>query len=181
MKGKKIHILIYILVLLSVFAMFAGCFYMYYKNVIKKDDTNVIVKNLNMLVSFDKSSQINIHNIKPGFEDNITFTVENYSEDTIGNYKVIAEIITPLSNMSDDNFLYTIESTSQSKDTSNKLINISDVPVPVMTKELGSATITPNNIHSYKITIKLKDNADKSKYLNDSLFSLRIKISVDNN
>ena len=56
-KTNKFSILLYIVVLLSIFAMFAGMFYMYYKNVIKKDDTNVIVKNLNMLVSFDNNSQ----------------------------------------------------------------------------------------------------------------------------
>lgn len=181
MKSKKFSIILYIVVLLSIFAMFAGMFYMYYKNVIKKDDTNVIVKNLNMLVSFDNNSQINIHGIKPGHEESLSFSIENYSEDTIGNYKIIAEIITPLSNMSDENFVYYIEGETDNKDTSNRVVNVSNTPVPVITKELGSGTITPNNKHNYKLTIKLNNNADAKKYSKDSLFSLRIKISVGDN
>ena len=154
---------------------------MYYKRVIKSDNTNVVVRNLNMLVSFDKSSQINIHNIKPGFEDNISFSVENFSNDTIGNYKIIAEVITPLSNIVDDNFVYTIEGVSDSNDTSNRVANVSETPIPVATKEIGNATITPNNKHTYNIIIKLKKDADKNKYSKETLFSLRIKVSVDSN
>ena len=177
-KSNKFSILLYIVVLLSIFAMFAGMFYMYYNNVIKKDETNVVVKKLNMLLTFDKNNQINIHGIKPGYGESISFSVENYSEDTIGNYKIIAEVITPLSNMSDENFVYTLEGESESKDTSNRVVIVNETPVPVVTKELGSASITPNNKHNYKFTIKLNKNVDAKKYPKDSLFSLRIKIVV---
>ena len=180
-KTNKFSILLYIVVLLSIFAMFAGMFYMYYKNVIKKDDTNVIVKNLNMLVSFDNNSQINIHGIKPGQEESISFSVENYSEDTIGKYRIIAEVITPLSNMIDENFVYSLEGETENKDTSNRVVSIIDTPVPVVSKELGSASITPNNKHNYKLTVKLNKDVDSKKYSKDSLFSLRIKITVGDN
>ena len=80
----------------------------------------------------------------------------------------------------DENFVYTIEGTSESKDTTNKTINLEDTPIPVVTKDLNSAVITPKNIHSYKITFKLKDKADAKKYAN-SLFAAKIKIANDNN
>ena len=89
-------------------------------------------------------------------------------------------MITPLSNISDENFVYTVEGESESKDTSNKLINITETPVPVVTKDLSNAYITPNNTHSYKITFKLKSDADAKKYTNN-LFSVKVKIANDNN
>ena len=184
MKGKKnnkFSILLYVVVLFSIFTMFAGMFIMYYKNVIKKDDTNVVIKELNMLASFDSSNQINIHGIKPGDERVVSFSIENFSEDTIGKYKIIAEIITPLFNMSDDNFVYSITSESNSKDESNKLVNVTDTPVPVVTKDLGTGIITPMSKHDYKLLIKLNKDADLKKYTKDSIFSLRVKISVGDN
>lgn len=175
MNNKKLNTILYILVFVFVFVMFIATSYAYYKKVIKKDE-NKEVANFSMLVNFDKTSQINASNLKNGFEEVREFTIENYSEDTIGKYNISLEIITPLSNMIDDDFVYTLESVSDSKDTSNKTISIDETPVPVLTKDLGTGTITPKNTHTYKLTIKLNNN----KYVNDSLFNSNIKISINN-
>ena len=180
-KKKKTGTLLYLIVLLSVFAMFIGTSYAYHiKKLKEKDNTNVTVKNLDMLLMFNKGNQVNGKNIKPGWEESLEFSLENFSEDTIGKYKIVLEIITPLSNISDENFVYTLEGVSESKDTSNKVINVNETPIPVATKDLTNAVITPQNTHSYKITFKLKKDADAKKYVN-SLFSVMIKIANDNN
>lgn len=180
-KPKKLNMTLYLVVFLAVIAMLIGTYYAYHVKTIKeKDKTNVTVKSLDMLLMFNNGNQVNGKNIKPGWEESIEFSVENFSDDTIGKYKIVIEIITPLSNISDENFVYTIEGTSESKDTTNKTINLEDTPIPVVTKDLNSAVITPKNIHSYKITFKLKDKADAKKYAN-SLFAAKIKIANDNN
>ena len=174
MNNKK-NTILYIIVFIFVFVMFAATSYAYYKKVIKKDDSKE-VSNYNMLVNFDKTNQINSSNLNNGYEEVREFTIENFSDDTIGKYSITFDIITPLSNMVDNDFIYTLESVSDSKDTSNKTVDISETPVPVLSKTLGSGVITPKTTHTYKLTIKLNNN----KYKADSLFSANIKISIDN-
>ena len=176
MNSKKINTILYILVFIFVFIMFITTSYAYYNKVIKKDNVVPEVNNLNMLVMFDSTNVINANNLKKGYEVVKEFTIENFSEDTIGKYNVDFDIITPLSNMVDEDFIYTLESTSESKDTSNKTINVSSTPIPVLSKTLGNGVITPKNIHSYKLTIRLNNN----KYVKDSLFNAKIKITINN-
>ena len=177
-KNKKIGTTLYVIVLIAVFVMFATTAYAYYSKVLKNKDNDVVVKNFNMLLLFDKGNQINATNLKNGWQESREFTIENYSKDTIGKYKIVLEIITPLSNMIDEKFIYTLEGVSESKDTSNKVINVSETPVPVVTKELTTGMITPENTHKYKITFKL--NNSNINYSKDSIFAVRIKIANDN-
>ena len=180
-KSKKFHIMLYLVVLVAVFAMFIATSYAYYKKIIKeKDESNLNIKYVNMLTTFYSPDQINGYNIKPGWEKEVEFTIENSSEDTIGNYKISFEIITPLSNMSDEDFVYTITGSSESKDNSNVVINKIDTPIPVLNRDIGLGSITPNNTHTYKITLKLKDNADIKKYSSKNyLFAGKIKVKND--
>ncbi len=180
-KPKKFNIMLYLIVLLAVFSMFIATSYAYYKKVIKdKDNSNVNVKYVNMLTTFYSPDQINGYNIKPGFEKEVEFTIENSSEDAIGKYKISFEIITPLSNMVDDDFAYTLEGTSDSKDNSNIVINRNETPIPVLNRDIGSGSITPKNKHTYKMVLKLKDTADMTKYSSKNyLFAAKIKISND--
>ena len=181
MKDKKINAIIYLVVLLAVIAMLIGTSYAYHvKKERQKDNTNVTVKNLDMLLMFNNGDQVNGKNLKPGWEESLEFSLENFSNDTIGKYKIVLEIITPLSNISDENFVYSIEGESESKDTSNKVITITDTPVPVVTKDLTNGVITPQNKHNYKVTFKLNKEANSKKYVN-SLFAVRVRISNDNN
>ena len=113
---SKFNTILYIIVLVVVFIMFVATSYLYYNKVIKskeKENTNVIVKYLNMMVTFDNNSQINGYNIKPGWEESLDFSITNYSKDTIGKYKIIIEVITPFSNMIDENFIYSVEGESE--------------------------------------------------------------------
>ena len=178
---RKLSVTLYLVVFLAVIAMLIGTYYAYHvKTIREKDKTNVTVKNLDMLLMFNNGNQVNGKNLKPGWEESVEFSLENFSEDTMGKYKIVIEIITPLSNISDENFVYTITGESESKDTSNKVININETPVPVVTKDLTNAVITPKNTHSYKVTFRLKDSA-KGKNYSNSLFAARIRIANDNN
>ena len=176
MKNKKLNTIIYSIAFIFVFAMFITTSFAYYNKVIKKNDEKVEVNNINMLVMFNKPNTIDAKNLKNGYEETIEFSVENFSEDTIGKYSIVFEVITPLSNMVDEDFVYTLEGVSDSKDTSNKVVNISSTPVPVLTKTIGTATITPKNTHNYVLKIKLNNN----KYVKNSLFNSKIKITIDN-
>ena len=176
MNNKKIHTLLYIVVFVFVFMMFMATSYAYYNKVIKKDDAPKDVNNFNMLVIFESSNVIDIKNMRKGYETTREFTIENFSEDTIGKYDISFEIVTPLSNMVDEDFVYTLEGESISKDTSNKLVEVPSTPVPVLSKTIGSGVITPKNKHSYKLNIMMNNN----KYMYNGLFNALVKISIEN-
>jgi hypothetical protein len=173
-KSKKFNIILYIIVLLAMAIMFASFYFLYQKKVVEPSTKETVVNKFQMLLMFNKDDQINGHNIKPGWEDSREFSIENFSSDTIGKYNIILEIITPLSNMIDENFVYTLVGESESSDTSNKVINVSETPVPVVTRDLGTAVITPKNKENYKITFSLKKGT--KKYPSENIFSVKIKI-----
>ncbi len=173
-KHKNFGVILYIFVLIAVIIMFLAFFYLYQKRVVEPSNREKIVNKFEMLIMFNINDQINAHNIKPGYEETREFSIENFSNDTIGKYNIILEIITPLSNMIEENFVYTLEGSSQSHDNSNKVINVSETPVPVITKNLGTAYITPKNIQNYKIRFNLKKGT--KKYPSENIFSVRIKI-----
>ena len=173
-KCKSFNTLLYVIVLIAIIAMLSSFYVLYKKKVIDPSNKETIVNKFSMLLMFNKDNQINAHNIKAGWRDSREFTIENYSDDTIGKYKIILEIVTPLSNMIDDKFVYEIEGSSISNDTSNKIINVGETPIPVITKDLGTAIITPKNTHSYKIKFSLKKDA--KKYPSGNIFSVRIKV-----
>lgn len=177
-KLNKINLIIYIVVLFFVFVMLIVMAHAFFTRSSKSTNDNKVINSVNMLTSFDENNQINIHGINNGYIETREFSIDNYSSDTIGNYKIILEVITPLSNMVDENFVYSIEGETDSKDKSNSLINVNNVPVPVVTKELTGGSITPNTTHKYKVTLKM--NNSNIKYPGDSLFSLKIKVKSDN-
>ena len=173
-KSKNFNLILYIFVFIAIIVMLTSFYFLYRKKVIDPTNKETIVNKFDMLLMFNKDDQINGHNIKAGWEDSREFTIENYSTDTIGKYNIILEIITPLSNMIDENFVYTVEGISESNDTTNKVINVSETPIPVITKDLGTASITPKNTHSYKIVFRLKKGA--KKYPSGNVFSVRVKV-----
>lgn len=176
-KHKNFNLILYILTLLSVIIMLIAFYFLFRIKVVEPTKENVIVNKFEMLIMFNGNNQINAHNIKEGFEESREFTIENVSEDSVGKYKIILEVITPLSNMIDEKFVYTLESSSISKDTTNDLISVSETPIPVLTKDLGRATITPKNTHTYKINFKLKKGA--RKYPKENMFSIKVKVVND--
>ena len=80
---KKSTTILYIIILIVVLAMFCGTTYSYYKRVIKKDEANVTVKVINLLVEYDNGSKINLNNFKYDEEYIHTFSIINDSEDEI--------------------------------------------------------------------------------------------------
>ena len=138
--GAVIGSFLNVCILIAIVLMFLSFFYLYQKRVVEPSNKEVIVNKFEMLLMFNKDSQINGHNIKEGWEESREFTIENFSTDTIGKYNIILEIITPLSNMIDENFIYTVEGSSEKTDTSNKVINVSETPIPVVTKDFSQST-----------------------------------------
>lgn len=177
-KAKKLNVLLYSVVLFFVIVMLVLMAISYFKRVDDNKLGEQKVNNLNMLISFDKNNQINVHGLHNGYNESREFTIENYSKDTIGNYQIVFEVITPLSNMIDENFVYDLIGETDSKDKSNNLINVANVPVPVITKSLTGGVITPNTTHKYKVTFRM--NNSKIKYPNDNLFSLKIYVKSSN-
>ena len=176
MKNKKINTIIYIVAFVFVFVMFIATFYAYYKKNIKKDSTPKEINNFNMLVMFDSSNVIDFKNPKKGYKSTKSFTVENFSKDTIGKYSISFDIVTPLTNMVDEGFVYNLEGESESKDITNKVISVQSTPVPVLSKNIGNGVITPKNTHSYKLTISLNNN----KYIKNSMFNALVKVKIEN-
>ena len=177
---KKVTIFLYIFILLAVIAMFCGTAYAYYKKVIVKDEANVTVKTINLLVEYDNGSKINLEDLKYDQEYTHSFIIRNDSDDEIGKYKIQLEIITPFTKAVDENFIYNLECDTPSSDNVNKLVSITDGVVPVSNKEIGEGTITPNNSHACKIVFKIKsDNQDK-EYLKNKIFVAKVKILSSN-
>ena len=176
-KHKKFYYVLYVVVLVAVLLMFLSSLYLYNIKVIKPAEQKVVVKNYEMLLMFNGEAEINAHNINVGWTQTKEFSIENFSEDTIGRYKIILEVITPLSNMVDESFVYTLEGETDSKDNTNKVVSVVETPVPVVTKELGTAVITPKSVQNYKLTFKL--NKNNKKYGNN-IFSVKVKVVSDN-
>ena len=178
--NKKFNIVLYIFVLIAIIIMFAGTSYAYYRQVHKDTNTNVTIKNINLLIEYDNGSKINLKNLEFDKEYEYNFNVINDSEDEIGEYKLLFEIITPLDNVIKDNFVYSLESNSNSNDSTNVLVSKNDTIVPVSNKELGVGKITPKNTHNYKLKLIINKKDLDSKYLKGRIFIGRIKV-VSNN
>lgn len=174
MKKTKIFIILYSLIYVFILTMAIGLGISYYNNNIKDHSTVIKENKVNLLINYDKTDNISLTNLKYNYDDTYTFKVENFSNDTIGKYKVIFEVITPASNMIDENFVYTLSSKSNSNDKTNVIVNKNETPIPIVTKELGSAIITPGNSHEYTLNIKLKNI--KTNYLIGKVFVAGIKI-----
>ena len=178
--NKKLTVVLYVFILLAVIAMFCGTAYAYYKKVMVKDEANVTIKTINLLVEYDKGSKINLENLKYDQDYTSSFTIRNDSVDEIGKYKIQLEIITPLTKSIDENFIYTLECNTEASDTTNKLVNLNETIVPVANKEIGQGVITPNTTHECKINFKIKSNDQNKDFLKDKIFISRVKILSNN-
>ncbi len=175
-KINKFTMILYFFVLIFVVLMLVGLAYSYNKK-LHRNNNNVTENKVTYLVEFEKGSQINLNNIGIGYEDSYEFSISNDSKDTIGKYKLTFEVITPISNNVDENIVYTLEGISDSKDSTDKVIDKSETPIPVSNKELGEGVIVPGGIHKYKLTIKVKDNGQDRNYLNGKVLSAKIKVT----
>ena len=85
-KVRKFNIVIYLLVLVTLFTMLIGTSYAYYIKTIKNgDETKVVIKSSNMLLRFYDGNQINAYDIPQSFVnvDNIFFNSSGVSLITV--------------------------------------------------------------------------------------------------
>jgi hypothetical protein len=176
-KVNKFTIILYIFTLIFIVLMLVGLAYSYNKRLHKGDKRNVTENKVTYLVEFEKGSQINLNNLVVGYEESYEFSISNDSKDTIGNYILTFEIITPISNNVDENVVYTLEGMSDSKDSTDKVIDKSETPIPVNNKDIGQGVIVPGGEHKYKLTIKVKNNGQDRNYLNGKVLSAKIKVT----
>ncbi len=174
MKKNKSYLIIYCLIYLSVLTMTIGLGISYYNNHIKDHSDIISYKKLNLLVKYDKTDNISLTNLRYNYNDTYTFSIENFSEDTIGKYKLVFEVITPSSNIINENFVYTLNSESLSNDKTNEIINRNETPIPIVSKDLGTGIITPGNTHKYTLNLKLKNS--KTNYLVEKVFVAKISV-----
>lgn len=174
MKKNKMTIVLYLIIMLIVLIMSVGLTILYF-NKVNKNNNNVLVKYINLLTTYENGNKINLNSINKGLEKKYAFSVSNSSKDSVGNYKVTLKVITPLSNTIDNNFVYVLESSTQSEDKNNILVEKEETPVPMSTKDIGSATITPDTTHDYVLTIRYNNVKDKVD-LNGRIFVCEIDI-----
>ena len=173
-KSKKFNIVICLLTLIALFTMLIGTSYAYYVKKIKNgDETRVIIKSSNMLLRFYDGNQINAVDVMPGWEDTYKFSVENYSPDTVGKYKIKLEIVSPLTNVIEDNFVYELKGSS-TKSNGDKFISKNETAMPIETTELGEGTISIGSLHEYELKVKLKENGKDQSYLTGKTFVAKI-------
>ncbi len=175
-KSRKFNIVIYLLTLIALFVMVIGTSYAYYVKKIKNGDTTrVIIKSQNMLIRFFDGSEINAEHVTPGWEDTYKFSIENYSPDTVGKYRMKLEIINPLTNTIEENFTYQL-SGKPTKNNGDKLVSVSEKAVPVSSTELGTGEISIGSLHEYELKLQLKENNQDQNYLMGKTFVAKVVV-----
>lgn len=176
MKNNKL-ILLGVFILIALITMVAGTSYAYYLKKIKGgDNTRVIMKSANMLLRYEESNEVIGRDITPGWEETLNFSIENYSSDTDGKYKISLVIESPLTDEIENDFVYSLVGESSNKN--EKLFSKNETPVPVETTDLGVNEIMVGSLHSYKLNIKLKDNNENQNYLMGKKFVAKIKVEL---
>ena len=156
-KARKFNIVIYLLVLVTLFTMLIGTSYAYYIKTIKNgDETKVVIKSSNMLLRFYDGNQINTYNIEPNWES--TYNFEK-----------------PLIDSIEDSFVFELTGKS-SKNNNDKLVIKNEQPVPNSSTELGVGNISVGSLHDYELKLKLKDNGKDQNYLNGKVFIAKITV-----
>ncbi len=175
-KSRKFNIIIYLVTLIVLFAMLIGTSYAYYIKKIKNgDETRVIIKSSNMLLRFYDGNQINAADVMPGWESTYRFSVENYSPDTVGKYKIKFEIINPLIDKIENNFVYELKGTS-TKNVNDKIVLKNETAIPITTTDIGIGTISIGSLHEYELKLKLKENNQNQTYLAGKAFIAKIVV-----
>jgi hypothetical protein len=177
-KTNKFNLIIYLLVFITLFTMLIGSSYLYFTNKIKNEaKTKVTIKNADILVKYKDGDKINATGIKPGWSSSFSFSLENYSSDITGKYKIIIDIISPLTNEIEDNFVYTLSGASTSTDTP---VNVSETVMPIETTTVGECSISPSTLHTYTFTLKLKNNNQNTNYFKGKIFVAKITVEKVN-
>lgn len=178
-KNKLIILNLSILIMFII--MLVGTSYAYFTHAIKGgDNTRVIIKTANMLLRYDEGDELVGTDVIPGWEGHMDFSIENYSVDTSSKYKITLEVFSHLSDSTINEFVYTLDSINPSYNSDNVLVLKEETQVPVETTEIGIGKITPNTIHNYRLTLKLKDNGLNQNYLMGKQFVAKVKVELIN-
>ena len=162
-----------VLILLTVVIMVAGISYAYFTRKIEGgDNTRVIIKSADILLRYEEGNTVQVYNIKPGWQGDLDFSIENYSSEIDAKYKIILEISSPFTDTIEDSFVYSLSSTSNKtvNNNNNNPLNISQKPMPIVTTELGVASITKETMHNYKLKIDFIENGQNQNHLQGKAF-----------
>lgn len=165
---------LYILIFITLIVMFIGVSYSYYtKKILGGDNTRVIIKTADILIKYYETNIIESYDISPGWSDDFEFVLENFSPNVDAEYKISLEIISPLTEEPDENFVFSLTGKTESKD---EIIKFDESKVPIKTKVIGSTKISAGAIHSYKLNFQLIDNNLNQNYLQGKKFIGRISV-----
>lgn len=175
-KELRRNIITYAIIFCLLCITFIGTTYSYYNFTVDDNEENsVLIKSASMLLRFEEGNSLNVNNIIPGMEDEYVFSIENYSDDTVGKYKIVLEVEESLTDKLEENFVYELVGESSTK-SDKSYLDIDETMIPISDSELGVASIPVNTIHTYKLKIKLKDNNKNQNYLAGKNFISRIKV-----
>ena len=157
-----------ILIIVSVF----GVTYSFLSNKSSMSDKNMtIVKTDDLVVRYEKGTDIHIGNIKPGKIVSKTFIVKNSSTGAL-NYD-IRWVYTENDFNEEDNLVYSI--TVDGKKHKEKDLPSTGLNIPIV----KNITIEKNASHTYIINIRNKNNESSNK-TNSFKGKIEVKLNKDN-
>lgn len=175
-KELKFNLMMYTFIFFSLVVMLIGTTYSYYTNKSEnKENEKLVIKTANMLLRYTDGAELNVSNVLPGFSDNYIFSIENYSNDVDGKYRIILDIIEPLLDSTDENFVFSLSGQSNRYDD-NGYVTYKEDEIPIESIELGIALIPSKTLHTYKLNLKLKDNNMNQNYLSGKSFKAKIRV-----
>ena len=175
-KNEKFKSTIYIIILLAVLIMFGSIIYSYYLRLKKENEINAIYEQVDLLVRYDYAN-LELSDLKPGFEKEYTFTLTNESTHE-GKFKIMFSIQDALTDQIDQNFVYTL--IGESNNSNDIVASRNETPVPIANKAVAEGVIQGGSVQKYRLILKVKNNGQNSNYLSGKTFKGDMKI-LDNN
>ena len=114
-----------------------------------------------------------VHKISFGKKEEVKLSLDEF----VNSIKL--EIESPLIDNIDENFVYTLTGKANKNSSNNTVIDVNETPIPVETSLIGKGIITPETLHEYKLTIKLKENNQNQNYLSGKIFIAKIVVEKD--
>ncbi len=160
-KEKTYLTVLFLLVLLTLITMSCGIGYYYYgKKNASGDSVNIIVKNINLLLTYENNNKITFKGVEKGLDYNYAFNISNDSNEYNVKYKLLFNTTeTSFENETND-FTYSLTGQSFKANDDDILINIDNALVPTGNSVLGEGLITKNQTHFY--TLNIKYNGEKN-------------------
>lgn len=165
MNSKKYFYAFYIAIFVSTIVMTFSITYAYVRRT-NNTKHEVSYRYVNLLTTYENGSKISLKNMNKGMEKRYSFSIDNSNIDSVIDYKLSLRVITPFSNVVDNNFVYKVESSTENPDKNNILVSKEEGFVPISNTDIGNGTITPNTTHNYVLTIKYNNTLDNVNFNN---------------